>query len=46
MSLINQVQRFARGPQGRKLTAKAKRFAREPSTKKRVEQVRRRFARR
>ena len=42
MSLMNRVSRFARSPQGRKLTSKAKEMAKDPKTRAKIEQFRRR----
>lgn len=45
-SLINRISRFARSPQGRRAAAKAKGYASSPEGKRKIEQVRRRFAKR
>lgn len=41
-SLMNRISRFARSPQGRKLTQKAKTMAKDPKTRAKVEQFRKR----
>jgi len=43
-SLMNKVSRFARSPQGKKFTAKAMEVAKDPKTKAKVEQFRRKRA--
>jgi len=43
-SLIGRISRFARSPQGRKLTNRAQSYAKSPEGKQKVDQVRRRFA--
>jgi hypothetical protein len=45
-SLMNRVSTFARSPQGRKLAERAQGIAKSPATRRRVEDVRRRFAKR
>jgi hypothetical protein len=45
-SLFDKVGRFARSPQGKRLVGQAQRLARDPRTRKRLEGLRRRFARR
>ena len=42
-SLFDRVATFARGPQGRRLTAQAKRFASDPKNRKRIDDARRRL---
>ena len=45
MSLLMQrISRFARSPQGRRLSRKAMEVAKDPATKRKVEQFRRRRA--
>ncbi len=44
MSLVARVARFARSPQGRRLAGQAVRAAKDPKTKRQIEQVRRRLA--
>jgi hypothetical protein len=46
MSLFSRVSRFARSPQGRQLAEKAKRAAKDPKNRARIEQARERFAQR
>ena len=41
-SLMNRISRFARSPQGRQLTRKAKDVAKDPKTRAKIEQFRRR----
>jgi hypothetical protein len=41
---MNRVSRFARSPQGKKLTRKAMEVAKDPKTRAKVEQFRRRKA--
>lgn len=45
MSLLSTAARFARSPQGRKLTEKVKEKARDPETRRKVEELRGRTAR-
>jgi hypothetical protein len=45
-SFLNRISKFARSPQGRRLTAEAKRLARDPATKRRVDDARRRLMKR
>lgn len=45
-SLIGRLSRFARSPQGRKLANKAQRYAQSEQGKRRIEQVRKRMAKR
>ena len=40
MSLISKVARFARSPQGRRLTQQAVRGARDPKTKRQIQSAR------
>jgi hypothetical protein len=35
-SVVNKIMRYARGPQGRKMRAKAERYARDPRTQAKV----------
>jgi hypothetical protein len=44
-SLMSRISRFARGPQGQEMQRKAMRFARSPEGKRKIAQVRQRFAR-
>jgi hypothetical protein len=46
MSLISRVATFARPPQGRRLTEQATRTASDPDTRRKIEQVRHRLAKR
>ena len=46
MSLVTRVTRFARSPQGRRLAGQAMRAARDPKTKRQIEQVRQRLVKR
>jgi hypothetical protein len=41
---MNRISRFARSPQGKKLSRKAMEVAKDPKTKAKVEQFRRRRA--
>ena len=43
--LMSKVARFARSPQGRKLTERAKQMARDPKTRRKIEELRGRTAR-
>ncbi len=45
-SLLTTVARFARSPQGRRLMDQAQRKARDPKTKRQIEQFRERMRRR
>jgi hypothetical protein len=45
-SLLNRVAAFARSPQGRRLGEQARRAARDPRNRARIEQVRARLAKR
>jgi len=44
-SLLNKVTEFARSPKGRELTEKAKQMAKDPETRRKVESLRSRAAR-
>jgi hypothetical protein len=44
-SLVSRIAQFARGPQGRRLADQAKRFASKPENRRKIEQLRARFAR-
>ena len=44
--LLNRVAQFARSPQGRRLAGQAVRAARDPKTRRQVEQVRARLMQR
>ena len=46
MSLFNKVAKFARSPQGRKMADTAVRRAKDPATKRQIEQVRSRLMKR
>jgi hypothetical protein len=46
MSLISKVASLARTPQGRRLAAQAVQAAKDPKTKRQIEQVRRSLAQR
>ncbi len=43
-SLVSRISRFARSPKGQELQRKATRFARSPEGKRKIAQVRQRFA--
>ena len=45
-SLLSRVTQFARSPQGRRLAGNAVRAARDPRTRRQIEQVRRRLTQR
>ena len=45
-SLLDRVAAFARSPQGRRLTEQARRAAKDPRNRARIEQVRARLAKR
>lgn len=44
-SLMSRLAKFARSPQGRKAAAQAKEFASKPENRRKIEQLRGRFAR-
>ena len=44
MSLVSKISRFARGPQGKKLAGQARRCASDPKNKRKIEQLRARYA--
>ena len=46
VSVVGRAITFARSPAGRRLIAQAQKAARDPKNKQRIEQVRRRFAKR
>jgi hypothetical protein len=46
MNLISRVTSFARSPQGRRLTEQAKKAAKDPNTRRKIEQARNRLAKR
>lgn len=46
MSLISKVARFARSPQGRRLTEQAVRKARDPKTRAQIQSARAKLAQR
>lgn len=41
---LKQVRDFARGPEGRRLTQEAKRLAKDPRTRARIDEARRRLS--
>jgi hypothetical protein len=41
---LQQVRQFARGPEGRRLTTEAKRLAKDPRTRARIDEARKRLA--
>jgi hypothetical protein len=43
---LQQVRKLASGPEGRRLTAEAKRLAKDPRTRARIDEARKRLARR
>ena len=43
-SMMSRIARFARSPQGQEASRKAMRFARSPEGKRKIAQVRSRFA--
>ena len=45
-SLLNKVAQFARSPQGRRLGAQAAKAAKDPKTRRQIEQVRARLTKR
>ena len=45
-SLFSKVATFARSPQGRQLTEKARRASKDPKNRAKIEQVRTRLAKR
>jgi hypothetical protein len=45
-SLVARIIRFSRSSQGRQVTAQAKRLARDPATRRKIERVRERLAKR
>lgn len=44
MTLMNRLIRFARSPQGRRMTQKAMRYAQSPEGKRKIAQTRERVA--
>ena len=44
MSLISRVSKFARSPQGHKVIEEGKRLARDPETRRKLDQARKRLA--
>jgi hypothetical protein len=44
MGFMTKVGRFARSPQGQKAIGEAKRLAKDPKTRKQLDDLRRRFA--
>ena len=45
-SLFNRISKFARGPEGRRLRREPERMARDPATRRKVVEVRRRLMKR
>jgi hypothetical protein len=45
-SIVNRISKFARSEQGRRLTEQAKRIAKDPETRRKVEDARRRLTKR
>ena len=45
-SLLSKVTQFARSPQGRRLAGQAARAAKDPKTRRQIEQVRARLSKR
>ena len=45
-SLFSRISKFARSPEGRRLTREAQRLARDPATRRKVDEVRRRLMKR
>jgi hypothetical protein len=45
-SLFGRIAKFAQSPQGRRLAGQAKRYAQDPATRRKVDDVRRRLANR
>ena len=43
--LMGRLSKFARGPQGQRLAAQAKRAAQDPGTRRKIEDARRRLGR-
>ena len=43
--LMGRLAKFARSPQGQKLAGQAKRAAKDPGTRRKIEDARRRFGR-
>jgi hypothetical protein len=43
---LQQIAKFARSPQGRKVAEEAKRLAKDPATRRRIEDARRRVMKR
>ena len=44
--LMSKLSRFARSPQGKRAMSEAQRLAKDPKTRKQIDDVRRRFAER
>jgi hypothetical protein len=44
MSLLTKISRFARSPQGRRMTQQAMNYARSPEGKRKIAQARERLA--
>ena len=45
-SILSRISRFAASPQGRRALAQAQRLARDPATRRRLDDARRRLSRR
>ena len=45
-SLISRIARFASSPQGRRMTAQAKRYASDPKNRAKIDEARRRLTER
>jgi hypothetical protein len=45
-SMFSKIARFARSPQGRKMTDQAKRYASDPKNKQKIEGYRKKFSNR
>jgi hypothetical protein len=43
-SLVSRISRFARSPKGRQLASKAQNYAQSPEGRQKIDQARRRFA--
>lgn len=43
-AFLNKLTEFARSAQGRKVTSEAKRLAKDPATRRRIDEARRRLA--
>jgi hypothetical protein len=45
-ALFNRIERFVRSPQGQRLTKQAQKMARDPRTRRKIEELRGRYGRR